>query len=381
MQVLSYKFRLYPSRTQVAGLEAMLGSFCDLYNACLQQRIEAYRRAGKTLRYVDQAGELKTVRAVDERLAGYSFSAEQQVLRRLDKAFSAFFRRLKAKGKAGFPRFRAKSCFDSAEFRVGDGLTIRKSKRLGVVGIPGEIKVKWHRDLPASAKVGAAIVSRSAGRWFACFQVTVPDGDVQQRDGAWVGIDVGLSSLIATSDGETVETSQWTKRAARKQRRLQRALSRCKRNSKRRATVRRNLARHSAATANRRRDFLHKLSRSLVDRYAVIALEDLSVDRLARSMLAKAVHNAAWGQLRLFLEYKAANAGVRLEAVDPRGTSQTCPECGAVAAKTLSDRTHRCECGCVLDRDVAAAKVILQRAVSQMGPGHGLGAPSVPVAA
>lgn len=381
MQVLSYKFRLYPSCAQAAGLEAMLGSFCDLYNACLQQRVEAYRRAGKTLRYVDQAGELKAVRAVDERLAGYSHSAEQQVLRRLDKAFSAFFRRLKAKGKAGFPRFRAKSMFDSAEFRVGDGLTIRKSKRLGVVGIPGEIKVKWHRDLPAGVKVGAATVSRSAGKWFVCFQVTVPDGDVQQRDGASVGIDVGLSSLIATSDGETVETPQWTKRAARKQRRLQRALSRCKRNSRRRAKVRRNLARHSTATANRRRDFLHKLSRSLVDRYAVIALEDLSVNRLARSMLAKAVHNAAWGQLRLFLEYKAANAGVRVEAIDPRGTSQTCPECGAVAAKTLCIRTHRCECGCVLDRDVAAAQVILQRAVSQRGPGHGPGAPSVPVAA
>lgn len=381
MLVLSYKFRLYPSRAQVAGLEAMFGSFCDLYNACLQQRIEAYRRAGKILRYVDQAGELKAVRAVDERLAGYSYSAEQQVLRRLDKAFSAFFRRLKAKGKAGFPRFRAKNMFDSAEFRVGDGVTIRKSKRLGVIGIPGEIKLKWHRDLPVGVKVGAAILSRSAGKWFACFQVTMPDGDVPQRDGASVGIDLGLSSLIATSDGETVETPQWTTRAARKQRRLHRALSRCRRNSRRRAKVRRNLARHSAATASRRRDFLHKLSRSLVDRYAFIALEDLSVDRLARSKLAKAVHNAAWGQLRLFLEYKAANAGVRLEAVDPRGTSQTCPECGAVATKALSDRTHRCECGCVLDRDVAAAQVILQRAISRMGLGHGLGAPSVPVAA
>ncbi|KAA0586663.1 IS200/IS605 family element transposase accessory protein TnpB [Azospirillum oryzae] len=315
------------------------------------------------------------------RRRGRSPGPSRRVLRRLDKAFSAFFRRLKAKGKAGFPRFRAKSLFDSAEFRVGDGVTIRKSKRLGITGIPGEIKVNWHRDLPAGVKVGAAILSRSAGSWFACFQVTVPDGKVQQRDGTSVGIDVGLSSLIATSDGETFETLPWTKRAAKKQRRLQRALSRCKRNSKRRAKVRRNLARHIAATANRRRDILHKLSRSLVDRYAFIALEDLSVDRLARSMFAKAVYNAAWGQIRLFLEYKATNAGVRVEVVDPRGTSQTCPECGAVAAKTLSDRTHHCECGCVLDRNLAAAKVILQKAVSRMGPEHGLGAPSVPVAA
>ena len=107
---------------------------CDLYNAALQQRIEAYRRCGISLRYGN--------RAEDERLAGVSFSAEQQVLRRLDKAFAAFFRRLKTTAKAGFPRFKPKSRFDSAEFRVGDGITIRKTKRLGIVGIPGEIKVK-----------------------------------------------------------------------------------------------------------------------------------------------------------------------------------------------------------------------------------------------
>ena len=98
--ILSYQHRLYPTRTQAAALEVMLGAFCALYNAALQQRIEAYRRQGRTLRYADQAAELKAVRAADERLAGFSFSAEQQVLRRLDKAFAAFFRRLKAGGKA-----------------------------------------------------------------------------------------------------------------------------------------------------------------------------------------------------------------------------------------------------------------------------------------
>src|ERR671928_1993008 len=103
----SYKYRLYPNQRQIAALEAMLGAFCELYNAGLQQRIEAYRRQGKTLRYADQANELKAVRAVDDRLASCSFSAEQQVLRRLDKAFRAFFRRLsERKGRAGFPRFQ-----------------------------------------------------------------------------------------------------------------------------------------------------------------------------------------------------------------------------------------------------------------------------------
>ena len=376
----SYKYRLYPSKAQSVVLTEMLGAFCDLYNAALQQRIEAYRRQHKTLRYIDQANELKAVRTVDERLAQFSYSAAQQVLRRLDKAFTAFFRRLKTKAKAGFPRFRAKSRFDSAELRVGDGLTIRKSKRLAITGIPGEIKVKWHRDIPVEAKVRAAVLSRSANQWFVCFQIALPDQAIQPRDGASVGIDVGLTSLVATSDGDVVKTPQWTKHAAKKQRRLQRALARCKQGSRRRLKAKQRLARHKAHIANQRRDVLHKLAWSLVDRYALIALEDLDVDRLARSMLAKAVHNAAWGQLRRFLEYKAASAGTRVEVVDPRGTSQTCPQCGDRVAKTLSDRMHICSCGCVMDRDVAAAVIILQRAQG-MGPGTGLRSPSQRVTA
>lgn len=100
-------------------------------------------------------------------------------------------------------------------------------------------------------------------------------------------------------------------------------------------------------------------------------LRYLDVDRLARSMLAKAVHNAAWSQLCRFLEYKAASAGTHVETVDPRGTSQTCPSCGTRIAKTLSERTHTCSCGCVMDRDIAAAVVVLQWAQG-IGPGHGL---------
>lgn len=377
----SFKYRLYPNRQQQEQLTAMLGAFCDLYNAGLQQRIEAYRRQGLALGYVQQANELKATRVADERLAGFSYSAEQQILRRLDKAFRAFFRRLKTTAKAGFPRFQAKSRFDSAEFRVGDGLTIRKNNRLGLVGIPGQIKVKWHRTLPAEAKVGAAVISRSCGKWYVCFQIELPDVEIAQRNSPAIGIDVGLSSLIATSDGETVNAPRWTRKAAKKQRRLQRALARCRRNSKRRLKVKRNLARHSASTANRRRDFLHKLSRSLVDRYTLIAIEDLNVERLARSMLAKSVHDAAWGQLRQFLTYKAESAGSEVIAVDPRGTSQVCSECGCSVPKTLAERWHDCpECGYSANRDVNAARNVLLRA-SLLRPGTGLGAPSVPVAA
>jgi putative transposase len=360
----------------------MLGSFCDLYNACLQQRIEAYQRRSKSLGYIDQANELKAVRLADERLAGYSYSAEQQVVRRLDKAFKAFFGRVK-RGKGGFPRFRAKSMFDSADFRVGDGLTIRKSRKITVVGIPGEIKVRWHRELLIGAKVSTAVVLRSCGKWYIRFSVETPDAHGSHPFRAAVGIDVGLTSLIATSDGDAVPTPQWVTKASRKQRRLQRALARCRRESRRRLKLRMRLARHSARVANQRRDFAHKLSRILVNRYSHIAFEDLNITGLARGMLAKSVLNAAWGQLISFTDYKAANAGGLVTKINPRGTSQECDGCGRVTPKTLSDRIHDCPgCGTVEDRDVHAAKVIKHRAFPwSKGPGAGLGASSQRAAA
>ena len=375
----SFKFRIRPNQAQDVALAGMLGTFCDLYNAGLQQRIEAYRRQGISLRYGNQAAELKAVRAVDERLAGYSFTTEQQVLRRLDKTFSAFFGRMKRGDKPGFPRFRAKARFNSAEMRVGDGLTIRKSKRLGIVGIPGEIKVRWHRDLPPNAGLGAAVVSRKAGKWFICFQIELPEAEPSEREFAPVGIDFGLTSLVALSTGETVATPQFTKNAAKALRRAQRAVARKRRHSKRQRKAKLRVARLSAHVANQRRDFSHKLSRSLVDRFSHLAFEDLNIKGLAAGMLAKSVHNAAWNQIIQHVSYKAASAGSVVVLVDPRGTSQTCPKCDTIKHKTLAERMHRCECGCFLNRDVASAKIVLKRA--NFRPGTGLQAPSQRIAA
>ena len=359
----SYKYLMRPNKTQDAALTRMLGAFCDLYNAGLQQRIEAYQRRGISLKYGNQAAELKAVRAVDERLAGLSFSAEQQVMRRLDKAFAAFFGRIKRGSKAGFPRFRAKSMFDSADFRVGDGLTIRKSKRLGIVGIPGEIKVRWHRDLPDGAKVGAAVVSRSCGKWYVCFQITLADAKPMERPFAPIGIDLGLTALVTLSNGETVATPQHTRLASKRQRRLQRALSRCKRGSKRRWKAKVRLARHSAKTASQRRDFSHKLSAGRVARFSHIAFEDLNIKGLAAGMLAKSVHNAAWNQLIQHTTYKAERAGSVVEGVRPHGTTIDCSGCGEPVPKTLRDRMHICPvCRLVLGRDHNAALNVLARA-------------------
>lgn len=359
--IRAFKFRLRPNKAQAEALDTMLGDFCALYNACLEQRVDAYRRRGVTIRAAQQMAELKAVREADPALARWSFTGLQQVVRRVDKTYAAFFRR----GR-GFPRFRSRARFDSADMRVGDGLTIRKTRRLGVVGVPGEVKAVWHRDLPPGAKLGHAVLSRQAGRWFACFQVEF-ETEVSPHAGPAVGIDLGLHSLIATSDGETVEAPRFARKAAASLRRKHRALGRCKRGSKRRLKAKARLAAASAKVANQRRDFAHKLSRSLADRYGRIAFEDLNVKGLARGMLARSVHDAAWSQLVRFTTYKAEGAGGSVVLVEPSGTSQTCPGCGTVARKTLAQRRHICECGCDLDRDVAAARVVLQRAT----PPHG----------
>lgn len=360
--LLSYKYRVYPNRAQRLALADMLGDFCALYNAGLQQRIEAWQRQGLSLSYGNQALELKATRAAHEGLARWSFSAEQQVLRRLDKAFKAFFARIRRGDKPGFPRFRASARYHAAEFRVGDGLTLRKSGHIGFVGIPGKVKVKWHRDLPSAPK--SAILTRQGGKWFVVFHVEVEPA--AQRDGATVGIDAGLTSLVALSTGETVERPNWTKRAAKCLRRRQRALARCKRGSTRRTKAKARLAAYSATLARMRRDMLHKLSADLSAHFVGIAVEDLNIKGLARGMLAREVHDAAWAQLISMLDYKAAKAGGRVIKVDPRGTSQTCPDCGTIRPKALSERMHRCECGCTLDRDVAAAQIVHFRAF-----GHG----------
>lgn len=355
MEVRSYKFRLYPNQAQDAALVEMLSDFCSLYNAGLQQRIEAYRRRRKTLTFFDQVSELKATRAAEPNLARWSFTALGNVLRKVDHAYASFFRR-----GHGFPRFRSPSRFHTVSFRVHDGLTLKKDGRIGIVGLPGTIKVRRHRSAPPEAKFLSALISRQNGKWYIIFAVKAEFAEACGT--ASVGIDLGLNSLIATSDGEVVKGPRLAQKAQKAQRRRQRAVARCKRGSRRRIKAKARLAASFAKIANQRRDFAHKLSRRLVSCYGAIAFEDLNMAGLKRSVLARPIHDAAWSQLVQFTTYKAESAGGRVVLVDPRRTSQTCPSCGTIKTKTLKTRTHACECGAVLDRDVAAAMIVHQRA-------------------
>ncbi len=366
--ILSYKYRINPTRAQSAAMSEMLRDFCQLYNGALEHRIAAYAK-GVSVRCNDQIVTLPIIRRdMPDTHGRWSCTAQQQVLRRLDKAFRAFFDRIKRGEKPGFPRFKSGARYHSAELRVSDGLAIKKSGKISIKGVSGEIRVRWHRELPSKPK--SAILTRQAGKWYIVFHVEV--AMIERAGTDSVGIDLGLTSLIALSNGETVARPNWTNRAAKGLRRRQRAVTRCKRGSRVRKKRVAALARYHARIGNRRRDFCHKLTRDLVNRFGRIAVENLNIKGLVRGMLAKHVHDAAWAQIVAMLRYKAENAGCEFVEVDPRGTSQTCPECGTIDVKTLAIREHRCPCGCILDRDVAAAQIVLFRAFGFL-PGMGSG--------
>ena len=358
----TYKYRLYPTDAQQQALAAQLGEACRLYNAALQERRDAYKRCGVSLHYYDQANQLKAIRGEGTcELA--NFSACQDVLRRVDKTFKAFFRRVKAGQKAGYPRFKSQRRFDSYTFpSYGDGCRLIEAK-LYLQGI-GHIKVKLHRPVDGAIKTVTA--KRDCGKWYVCFSVeyaATPLPETVSR----TGIDVGLTAFVTLSDGATIESPRHYKQSQAKLRLAQRRVARRHRGGHNRRKAVALLQKAHAKVKNQRTDFQHKVARQLVNTYGMIAVEDLNIKGLASGMLAKSVHDASWSSFLDKLTYKAVEAGRQVLHVDARGTSQACL-CGAEGRKTLSQRWHHCEaCGLSAARDHVSAQLILRLGLSLFG--------------
>lgn len=347
----------------MAALEHQLVEARALYNAALQERRDAWESAGKSLNYYDQANQLREIRgAGDLELANYC--ACQDVLRRVDKTFKAFFRRVKAGEKAGYPRFKPRDRFNSYIFPAwGDGCHLTDAGRLKVQGV-GIIKLKMHR--PLAGRIKTLTLKREAGKWYACFSV-VGDIPVTISAAEAVGIDLGLYSFAALSNGEMIDNPRNLKTGLARLRRAQRKVARRKKGSSSRRKAVLYLQKSHTHIYNQRSDFQHKLSRSLADSYGLIAVEDLNIKGLSKGMLARSVNDASWGSFLAKLAYKAEYAGGQLVRVNPNGTSQVCSRCGGIPAvsKTLANRVHHCShCGLTLDRDVNAARNILRLGLS-----------------
>jgi len=283
-------------------------------------------------------------------------------LRRLDRAFTAFFRRVNTQVKPGYPRFRSVRRYDSLTWESGWGL---RDGRIALPGI-GHIKVRWHRPIPSSAVVRTITVRRVAGRWFACFSLTVSRSPrVAAISRPPVGLDLGIQHYAALSTGEQIPGPRAYRAAMRQLRLAQRRVCRRQKGSYRRQKAGLLLARRHQRIRNLRQDHAHKVTRRLVSEFSLVAVEDLNIRGLARGFLAKDVRDQGWAAFLTTLEYKAAEAGTRLVRVPPGGTSKTCSGCGVLVPKLLSERIHWCpDCGLAIDRDTNAARNILRLGLS-----------------
>jgi putative transposase len=353
----TYRYRLLPTKPQAENLEHQLALCCELYNAALQERRDAWRLNRVSISYFDQTYQLPEIKNLRPELAEIQANAVLDVLKRVDKAFKAFFRRVKGRQTPGFPRFKSFRRYDSLTLRqIGSALTGNKLR----ISKVGQVRIKLHR--PVEGTIKALHVKREAGRWYALFVCECKPKPLAACN-AQVGVDVGLAAFATLDDGTEIENPRYFRNAQARLRRAQRKVARRKKGSERRRKAVQLLQSIHAHVRNQRADFHHKVSRWLVDNHGLIAVEDLNVKGLAKSRLAKSVHDAGWGYFIEKLAYKAESAGRVLVKVDPRGTSQTCV-CGAEVRKTLSERRHDCQsCGLSLPRDHVSAQLILGRAV------------------
>ena len=364
--ILTYCYRVLPRKAQHRALEAILEGQRQLYNAALEERIGAYRKAGLTRTYVDQCRALTEWRRSDPEAASVPLCLQRWTLKQIDEAYRGFFRRLKTGAKPGFPRFRGKGRFDSFGFREFSGIRFENG-RVRFRGMPGGLRVHLHRPLPEGTPIRSCLFHRDAKGWKVGFAVDVSTASPRPLVRA-AGVDLGISTFAALSDGGFIPSLKAARRSERQLRKANRALARTARGSRGRRKARMEVARCHAKVARARRDYLHRTSARLVRDYDLIVVEKLNVKGLARSALAKDVHDASWAKFISMLRYKAGCAGSRLIEVDPHDTSQDCSGCGMKVPKELGDRLHECTgCGLVIDRDLNAARNILHRA--GVGPG------------
>jgi putative transposase len=374
----TYRYRLYPTGRQADALNERLGEACDLYNAALQHRRDLWREHGVSVSYGDQSAELRHMRVEGLLDATTNFWSQQAVLKRLDRAFTAFYRRCKAGEAPGYPRFRSRARYDTLDFSFAGnagGIALTDAGRLRVQGV-GHIKIKRHRPIPAEAKLCEARVTRRNGRWYVALSLKDVAVEPLPATGLSVGLDMGITTFAATSDDEFIVGPRANRAAARAVRRASRKVARRKRGSNRRRKALVLLARQREREANRRRDHAHKTARSLVIRYDTIYVEDLNYGGLAKGILARDCNDQGWAGFIGLLRDKAESAGREVILVDPRNTSQACSACGVIVPKALGVRVHECTCGLTLNRDVNAARNILAR-----GLGWSLQAPTVEVEA
>ncbi len=349
----AYKFRMYPNKQQEAMLDLARETCRHLYNQALADRKTAYESEGISRSYEDQAAYL-TLERKNGNFKNIYAHCLQDVLRRLDKSFKAFFRRVKSGEKPGFPRFKGKGWYKSFTYPDSEtGYKIEGSKL--TLSKIGSIRIFKHRE--AEGKIKTCTIKRdNLGHWYAILVSEIEDvAEIEPKTA--IGVDVGLKNQVATSTGETIQYPRYYGKAEQKLIVAQRNLSRKKRGSSNRQKAKIKVARVHQRVKNLREEFLHQVSRKLVDSADLIVFENLNIQGMLKNHhLAKHIQDHAWGKLIQFTQSKAVKAGKIVELVEARYTSQKCSQCGIRVPKTLANRTHLCpNCGLMMDRDLNAS--------------------------
>jgi putative transposase len=344
----TFKYRIYPNKTQLKTLTDTLETCRHLYNTCLEERITLYETEKKSTSAYTQINNHKISENVHSQVV-------QHVIFKLDNAFKQFFTRVKKGDTPGFPRFKGKNrmdsfCYPQSGFKLLDNKHLRLSKI-------GDVKIKLHQGIVG--KIKCLIIKRnSLDQWFACFSVDdsefkLPNVEIKSS----IGLDLGCESFITLSNGEKVKHPHYYKKTEKKLKALQSKYSKRKTSKSKR-----QLQKLHNKVQNQRSDFTHKLSRSLVNSYDLICIEDLNILSMVGNNLNnlnKSILDSGWRQFSDYLSYKAEDAGKKVIKVNPAYTSQICSDCGTLVKKDLSERTHKCSCGLILDRDHNAAINIL----------------------
>ncbi|MFE9923606.1 RNA-guided endonuclease InsQ/TnpB family protein [Streptomyces sp. NPDC005774] len=392
----AYRFLLRPTVGQAAALTAMLADHCSLYNGALQERRDAYRHASKTsIKYGMQSAQLKDIRAFDpERHGRWSFSSQQATLRRLDKAMQAFFRRVKAGDKPGYPRFRGVNWFDTVEFpKDGDGCRWDATPHDPVtrVRLQGVGHVRVHQHRPVRGRVKTISVKREGRQWYVVLACGEVPAEPLSVTGAVTGIDMGVAHFLTTSEGAHLPNPRHGKRNADALADAQRALRAFPRRKREDRTARHRRAVEKVAGLHRkvrrqRTDHAYKTALVLVRDYDAIAHERLSIANMVRAPkpkpdpetpggflpngaaakagLNKSIHDVGWGVFLGILAHKAESAGRVLIPVDPRNTSRTCPACGHVSGENrpTQEKFECTRCGHTANADQVGALNVAIRA-------------------
>jgi len=395
MSIKAYKYRIDASKVTAEKLQWVLDRARELYNAALAERKEAWRMAGKSIGYYEQKRDVVEIKEqIRPEYQDVASHVLQDVILRVKRAYDNFFRRVKNGEKPGHPRFQGRHRYNSFTYPDGAGWKLemvkepdeKRGRGRGKLHLSkiGTVKVKLHREM--AGKIKTLTIKREGQHWYAVFtcEVETKPLPVSHED---VGIDLGVTHFAALSNGKLIDHPRYFRHAEKKLARAQQAVSRKKKGSHRRAKAVRQLAKHHRKVRNQRRDFHHKASRQLVNRYQVIVFEDLQTKNLtqapapkqdeatgqylpngaaAKAGLNTSILDAGWATFTLMVSAKAAWAGRSVVFVNPKNTSQLCSGCGAVVKKDLSVRWHSCGCGTELDRDINSAKLILHLGYQQL---------------